>query len=188
MVDGTSAINLGKLEGLPWNLWTFSQSWTMKKAAARLKTGIKRKLRKETPDRRYERMMKKWQKANAPLGIIRSQGLRDEFDKKMSNRDKKAYLSGTPGDGIKRSRGRNRKRHQAPHLPLTKRQFTRAEAAQLEAELALSTKRNGKSETLQSATVDLTSKGLLVVTWDESPTQRSKFSLTTRPPVLFMNG
>ena len=43
-----------------------------------------------------------------------------------------------------------------------------AEAAQLEAELTLSTKRNGKSETLQSATVDLTSKGLLVVTWDES--------------------
>ena len=64
-------------------------------------------------------------------------------------------------------------------------QFTRAEAAKLEAELALSTKRNGKSGALQSATVDLTSKGLLVATWDDS-TQRFARSNPVPQPVQFV--
>ena len=137
------------------------------KSGSKIENRDKKKVKKRTPDRRYERMMKKWQKANAPLGIIRSQGLRDEFDKKMSNRDKEAYLSGTPGwdQALARSQP---PAASTPPSSSHEAQFTRAEAAQLEAELALSTKRNGKSETLQSATVDLTSKGLLVVTWDES--------------------
>jgi hypothetical protein len=137
------------------------------KSGSKIENRDKKKVKKRTPDRRYERMMKKWQKANAPLGIIRSQGLRDEFDKKMSNRDKEAYLSGTPGwdQALARSQP---PAASTPPSSSHEAQFTRAQAAQLEAELALSTKRNGKSETLQSATVDLTSKGLLVVTWDES--------------------
>ena len=65
-------------------------------------------------------------------------------------------------------------------------QFTRAEAAKLEAELALSTKHNGKSETLQSATVDLTSKGLLVVTWDDSNPALAR-SNPVPQPVQFVN-
>ena len=42
------------------------------KSGSKIENRDKKKVKKRTPDRRYERMMKKWQKANAPLGIIRS--------------------------------------------------------------------------------------------------------------------
>ena len=63
-----------------------------KKIESRDKQIVKKQ--KQAPDR-MKRIIMKWQKTNQPLGIIRSQGLRDEFDEKMSNTDidKKAYLS-----------------------------------------------------------------------------------------------
>ena len=142
-----------------------------KKIESRDKQIVKKQ--KQAPDR-MKRIIMKWQKTNQPLGIIRSQGLRDEFDEKMSNTDidKEAYLSGSQGwnQALARSQPPAPGPYFDPQQPTSPSevQFTRAEAAKLEAELALSTKRNGKSGALQSATVDLTSKGLLVVTWDDS--------------------
>jgi hypothetical protein len=137
-------------------------------------------VKKEAPDR-MKRMIMKWQKANQPLGIIRSQGLRDEFDEKMSDIDKEAYLTGAQGwnEALARSQPPAPGPYFTPKEPSSTRdevQFTRTEAAKLEAELALSTKRNGKNEALQSATVDLTSKGLLVVTWDDTTPALRSFS------------
>ena len=137
-------------------------------------------VKKEVPDR-MKRMIMKWQKANQPLGIIRSQGLRDEFDEKMSDIDKEAYLTGAQGwdQALARSQPPAPGPYFTPKEPASTRdevQFTRTEAAKLEAELALSTKRNGKNEALQSATVDLTSKGLLVVTWDDTTPALRSFS------------
>jgi hypothetical protein len=53
-------------------------------------------------------------------------------------------------------------------------QFSQKEAMQLEAELGLTVKRNGNNGDLKSASVDLTSTGLLIVTWDsQSPSLRT---------------
>ena len=131
--------------------------------------------------KRYQRIIEKWNDVNGVLGITeqRSKGLRAELDERMTASS--AYLSGTPSwdTALARTQPKTVSSSDIESVEIEEErtgeaQFSQKEAMQLEAELGLTVKRNGNNGDLKSASVDLTSTGLLIVTWDsQSPSLRT---------------